>query len=157
MKIHELPADPGRRQKRKRVGRGEGSGYGKTAGKGNKGQLSRSGGGKGAYFEGGQMPLARRIPKFGFKSPFRVEYEVVNVSSLERVFESGATVDREALRQARLVRGRNPIKILGKGDLSKALTVKADAFSTSALDKITSVGGTVEITKKQGAAAPPSE
>ena len=99
MKIHELPGDPGRRQKRKRLGRGEGSGHGKTSGKGHKGHQARSGGTKKpSYFEGGQMPLPRRIPKFGFKNPFRVEYEVVSVSSLEKSFEAGSVVDVEALK-----------------------------------------------------------
>lgn len=144
MKIHELPGDPGRKQKKKRLGRGEASGRGKTSGHGHKGKQARSGSGPGAHFEGGQMPLIRRIPKFGFKNPFRVEYEVVNVSSLEKKFEAGATVDRKALEDARLIRTNKPVKILGQGDLAKALNVKAEAFSSSAREKITAAGGTVE-------------
>ena len=144
MKIHELPGDPGRRQKRKRIGRGEGSGQGKTAGKGHKGQKARSGGGVPAYFEGGQMPLTRRIPKFGFNNIFRKEYEVVNLASLDKKFEAGAVVGVEELRKARLVRSRKPVKILGNGQITKALTVKADAFSDSAREKITAAGGTAE-------------
>lgn len=145
MKIHELPGDPGRRQKRKRLGRGEGSGHGKTSGKGHKGKQARSGSGPGAHFEGGQMPLIRRIPKFGFHNPFRTEYEVVNVAALEKHFEAGATVDTEALKKLRLVRTNKPVKVLGHGDLGKSLTVKVNAVSTSAREKITSAGGTVEL------------
>jgi large subunit ribosomal protein L15 len=145
MKIHELPGDPGRKQKRKRLGRGEGSGHGKTSGKGHKGKQARSGSGPGGHFEGGQMPLIRRIPKFGFHNPFRVEYEVVNVASLAKHFEAGATVDVEALKKARLVRSSKPVKVLGNGDLGKALTVKVNAVSQSALEKINAAGGTVEL------------
>lgn len=145
MKIHQLPADPGARQKRKRIGRGESSGRGKTAGKGHKGAQARSGGMKGSHFEGGQMPLLRRIPKFGFTNIFRTEYEGVNVSALEKKFEAGAVVDIEALRAARLVRGKGPVKILGNGALGKALTVKAHAFSQSAGEKIANAGGKLEV------------
>jgi large subunit ribosomal protein L15 len=146
MKIHELPGDPGRRQKRKRLGRGEGSGHGKTSGKGHKGHQARSGGTKKpSYFEGGQMPLPRRIPKFGFKNPFRVEYEVVSVSSLEKAFEAGSVVDIEALKAARLVRTTKPVKILANGELTKALTVKANAFSKTASEKISAAGGSSEV------------
>lgn len=145
MKLHELPGDPGAKQKKKRLGRGEGSGLGKTSGKGHKGKQARSGSGKGPYFEGGQMPLIRRIPKFGFSNPFRVEYEAVNLSDLEKKFEAGATVDRETLEAARLVRTSKPYKILGKGDLNKSLTVKANAFSKTASEKIVAAGGTAEV------------
>jgi large subunit ribosomal protein L15 len=146
MKIHDLPGDPGRQQKRKRVGRGEGSGHGKTSGKGHKGSQARSGHGHlGRHIEGGQMPLMRRIPKFGFNNPFRVEYEVVNTAALEKHFEAGATVDVEALRKARLVRKPGPVKVLGNGDLKKALTVKVNAVSESAREKIAAAGGSVEI------------
>lgn len=144
MKLHQLPGDPGRKQKRKRVGRGEGSGLGKTSGKGHKGKQSRSGSGPGAYFEGGQMPLIRRIPKFGFKNPFRTEYEVVNLASLEQAFENGATVDLDALKAARLVRTTRPVKVLGDGDFTKKLTVKVHKFSKSAAEKIQQAGGTAE-------------
>jgi len=148
MKIHNLPGDPGRQQKRKRVGRGEGSGYGKTAGKGNKGQQARSGGGKPNYFEGGQMPLIRRIPKFGFHNKFRVEFEPVNLASLEKVFESGSTVDLDAMIERRLVRTGKPVKVLGNGDLTKPLTVRAHAFSKSAKEKIEKAGGTAEVVER---------
>ncbi|MCB2155403.1 50S ribosomal protein L15 [bacterium] len=145
MKLHELPGDPGMKQKKKRLGRGEGSGRGKTAGKGHKGKQARSGSGKGPYFEGGQMPLIRRIPKFGFSNPFRVEYEAVNVAALEKKFEAGATVDRAALEAAKLVRTSKPVKVLGNGEISKALTIKANAFSKSAAEKIAAAGGTAEV------------
>jgi len=145
MKIHELPADPGARQKRKRRGRGEGSGLGKTAGHGHKGLQARSGHSHPVHFEGGQMPIARRIPKFGFNNIFRKEYEAVNVSSLEKTFEAGAVVDREALQAARLVRTNKPVKILGNGELTKSFTVKADGFSRSAQEKIAAAGGTAEV------------
>ncbi len=146
MKIHELPGDPGRRQKRKRIGRGEASGQGKTAGKGHKGHQARSGGTKKpSYFEGGQMPIARRLPKFGFTNIFRVEYEVVNLSSLEKSFEAGAVVDVEALRAARLVRTTKPVKVLANGEITKALTVKVDAFSKTASEKIAAAGGSIEV------------
>lgn len=144
MKIHTLPGDPGRQQKRKRLGRGHGTGHGKTSGKGHKGKQARSGSGKGRGFEGGQIPLYRRLPKFGFKNPFRTEYEVVNVAALEQAFEAGATVDAEALRKARLIRTKAPIKVLGDGDLTKGLTVKAAKFSKSAREKIEKAGGTCE-------------
>ncbi len=145
MKIHELPGDPGRQQKRKRLGRGHGTGHGKTSGKGHKGQKSRSGGRQTPGFEGGQMPLQRRLPKYGFKNPHRVEYEVVNLSSLEKKFESGATVDEQALRSARLVRTNKPVKLLANGSLTKALTVKVGAASKSAVEKVQAAGGTCEL------------
>lgn len=144
MRIHELPGDPGRQQKRKRVGRGVGSGHGKTSTKGHKGHQARSGGGKGVGHEGGQIPLQRRLPKFGFKNPFRTEYEVVNLFDLEQSFEKGAVVDVEALKNANLVRTTAPVKILGDGTLTKALTVKAAKFSKSARQKIEQAGGKVE-------------
>jgi large subunit ribosomal protein L15 len=143
MKLHEIPAPPGSRKPRKRVGRGEGSGYGKTAGKGHKGQKARSGGKTQRGFEGGQMPLARRLPKRGFKNPFRVAYQAVNLSDLKR-FESGAAVTPEMLHAAGLAGKKGePIKILGKGDVDRALKVTANAFSKTAADKIRAAGGTV--------------
>jgi large subunit ribosomal protein L15 len=144
MKIHELPGDPGRTQKRKRVGRGHGSGLGKTSGKGHKGQKARTGGVKGGAFEGGQMPLVRRIPKFGFHNHFRVEYEVVNLAGLERVFEAGAVVDVEALKNARLVRTNKPVKVLAQGIITKALTIKVHKASEAAVKKIVEAGGSFE-------------
>ncbi|CAN5379082.1 50S ribosomal protein L15 [soil metagenome] len=146
MKIHELPGDPGRQQKQKRVGRGESSGHGKTSGYGHKGSQARSGRGKGynSHFEGGQMPLTRRLPKIGFHNPFRVEYEVVNLSSLEKNFKSGATVDAESLRKAGLVNSKKPIKLLGNGELTKKLTIKIDKVSEAARKKIEGAGGKFE-------------
>lgn len=146
MKIHELPGDPGRQQKRKRVGRGHGSGMGKTSGYGHKGSQARSGRGKGYNnaFEGGQMPITRRLPKGGFKNPFRVEYEVVNLSTLDAKFEAGATVDEESLRKAGLLSSKKKIKILGNGELTKKLTVKASKASETAVKKIADAGGSFE-------------
>lgn len=144
MKIHNLPGDPGRQQKRKRLGRGHGSGHGKTSGKGHKGLQARSGGSVTVAFKGGQMPLTRALPKFGFKNPFRVEYEVVNLSSLEKSFEAGATVDAEAMAKARLVRTGKPVKVLANGAITKALKVKAHKFSGSAREKIEGAGGSCE-------------
>jgi len=143
MKIHELPGDPGRQQKRKRVGRGESSGHGKTSGYGHKGSQARSGRGKGynGSFEGGQMPLTRRLPKFGFVNPFRKEYQVVNVADLETAFDAGTTVDVAALREKGLIGGRKEVKLLGNGDLTKKLTVRVQKASGSAIDKIKAVGG----------------
>ncbi len=145
MKIHELPGDPGRQQKRKRLGRGHGTGHGKTSGRGHKGQKSRSGGQQTPGFEGGQMPLQRRLPKFGFKNPHRVEYEVVNLSSLEKKFEAGAAVDEAALRSAKLIRTKKPVKLLANGSLTKALTVKVHAASKTAVEKVKAAGGTCEL------------
>lgn len=149
LKIHDLPGDPGRRQSRKRIGRGQGSGQGKQAGKGHKGQKARSGvSAKGAGFEGGQNPLARRLPKFGFTNPFKIEYALVNVEALE-VFEDGAEVTPESLHAKRLVSKKTqPVKILGNGDLGKKLSVKAHKFSKSAVDKIQAKGGSAEVIGK---------
>lgn len=146
MKIHELGKDPGRRQKRKRRGRGEASGLGRSAGHGTKGSQARSGRGKGygGAFEGGQMPLIRRIPKRGFHNPFRVEYEVVNVAALN-CFDDGAVVDLDALKKAGKIPNKaTRVKILGKGELTKKLTVKATAFSQGAIEKIQAAGGVAE-------------
>jgi len=145
MKINEIPADPGKRQKTKRRGRGEGSGLGKSAGKGNKGQKARSGGAKGGTFEGGQMPLARRLPKRGFTNPFKRTYEVVNISTLSSSFQPGEIVEPETLYKHRIVRKKSAlIKILGDGEIDKSLTVKAHKFSKSAFEKITAKGGSCE-------------
>lgn len=146
MKIHELGRDPGATKKRKRRGRGEASGLGRTSGHGNKGSQARSGRGKGygGGFEGGQMPLQRRVPKRGFFNPFRQEFEIVNLSSLE-TFDDGAVVDVDALKKSGKVGGRaKRVKILGKGELTKKLTVRADAFSGSAREKIEARGGKAE-------------
>jgi len=133
------------RSKRKRVGRGPGSGQGKTAGRGAKGQQARAGGGVRPGFEGGQMPLYRRLPKRGFNNAkFRTDFAIVNVGQLDRAFEEGAQVDAEAIRAARLVNAKTgPIKILGGGELTKKLNVKADRFSGSAKRKIEAAGGEV--------------
>lgn len=134
----------GATSKPKRRGRGESSGLGKTSGRGNKGQLSRSGGGVRVGFEGGQMPLIRRIPKRGFTNKFRKEFSVVNVGDLKG-FSSGDVVDINKLYEKGLVKSKSlPLKILGDGDLSVALTVKANKFSKKAIEKITKAGGKAE-------------
>lgn len=146
MQLHDLRPAPGSKRRRKRVGCGLGSGHGKTACKGHKGQKARTGGGVRPGFEGGQMPLVRRIPKRGFSNaPFKVEYIEVNLDSLDSRFEANAEVSPEVLREMGLVKGRGPIKVLGRGELSKPLVVKAHAFSASALDKIVAAGGRAEV------------
>jgi large subunit ribosomal protein L15 len=146
MRLHELQPAAGAKRASKRVGRGRGSGLGKTAGRGSKGQLSRSGGGKGPGFEGGQTPLYRQLPKRGFTNKNRVEYAVVNISDLERVFESGEEVNRDTLREKGLVKGHGVlVKVLGDGELTKSLTVRADKFSESAMSKIKAAGGSAEV------------
>lgn len=146
MELHDLHPAPGAKRSRKRVGRGPGSGNGKTAGKGHKGQKSRSGYSRRFGFEGGQMPLVRRIPKRGFTNIFRVEYQVVNLRDLERVFDDGDTVSVESLVEKGLARGgKRLIKVLGDGDLAKKLDVKAHKFSASARAGIEKAGGTCEV------------
>ena len=146
MELHDLHPAPGAKRSRKRVGRGPGSGNGKTAGKGHKGQKSRSGYSRRFGFEGGQMPLVRRIPKRGFTNIFRVEYQVVNLRDLERVFDDGDTVSVENLVEKGLARGGNRlVKVLGDGDLAKKLDVKAHKFSASARAGIEKAGGTCEV------------
>jgi large subunit ribosomal protein L15 len=132
--------------KKKRVGRGPGSGLGKTSGRGHKGAQSRSGYSFKRGFEGGQMPLHRRVPKRGFHNPFRVEYAVVNLDTLAEVFEAGSSVTPELLRERGLVReSRKRIKVLGRGEISKKLTVQAHKFSGKAAEKIAAAGGTTEV------------
>ena len=144
MKLNELSPAQGSAKAAWRKGRGPGSGNGKTAGKGHKGQNARSGGGVRPGFEGGQLPLYRKLPKRGFKNRFAVNYAIVNVDSLN-VFENGAVVDLEALKAARLVRKElDGLKILGSGELTKALTVKATVFSAAAKEKIEAAGGKIE-------------
>ena len=145
MKLHDLKPDPGSKRKRTRVGRGIAAGKGKTAGRGNKGQGSRSGGGKGPYFEGGQLPLVRRLPfKRGFTNIFAIGYQEVNVNMLDSRFDDGAVVNGESLAAAGLVRDADkPIKILGRGELGKRLDVHANKFSKSAAAKIEAAGGSV--------------
>lgn len=145
MKLYELSPASGSVKDVKRVGRGHGSGNGKTAGKGHKGQWARSGGGVRPGFEGGQMPLARRIPKRGFNNIFAKVYQTVNVSDLE-VFNDGITVDAELLKAQGIIKKElDGIKVLGDGELTKNLTVKAAAFSASAKEKIEKAGGKAEV------------
>lgn len=145
MKLHEITPAPGASTKPKRLGRGIGSGLGKTSGKGHKGQKARSGGGKQAGFEGGQMPLARRLPKRGFTNIFAKEYAQVNVSDFD-VFEDGAVVDELAMKNAGLVKKLlDGVKVLGDGEINKALTIKATKFSKSAAEKIEKSGGKAEV------------
>ncbi len=142
--IHELRPAPGATHSRKRVGRGPGSGHGKTAGRGYKGQRSRTGYRHLRGFEGGQMPLHRRVPKRGFTNIFRVEYDIVNLRDLDR-FDSGAQVTPDVLAERKLVRRSRPIKILGDGAISKPLTVSAHKFSAGARASIEAAGGRCEV------------
>lgn len=145
MKLHELRPAEGSTKNKKRLGRGTASGQGKSAGKGQKGQNSRSGGGVRLGFEGGQMPLYRRLPKVGFTNIWRKEYAVVNLSDLD-VFENGTVITIEALKEAGLVKAMKAgVKILGTGDITKSLTVQANKFSKSAAEKINAAGGKVEV------------
>jgi large subunit ribosomal protein L15 len=147
MRIHDLAPAPGSTREKKRVGRGHGSGQGKTAGYGHKGQKARSGS-KGGAFEGGQMPLARRLPKRGFHNIFRTEYAIVNLDTLEAAFEAGDAVDADALvAKGVLKKTLAGVKILGGGELTKALTVKAAKFSGTAKAAIEAAGGTAEVTE----------
>lgn len=145
MKLHELSPAPGSVRESKRIGRGHGSGQGKTAGKGHKGQNARSGGGVRPGFEGGQMPLSRRVPKRGFVNNFATQFAIVNVAALN-AFEDGAVVDVQAMIAAGLVKKTyDGVKILGNGNVEKKLTVKAAAFSEAAKSKIEAAGGVVEV------------
>lgn len=146
MKLHELTPAEGSTKARKRIGRGAGSGQGKTAGKGHKGQKARAGRGMRPGFEGGQMPLQRRIPKRGFVNIFRTEKAIVNVASLDKAFENGDKVTIEALVEKGLVKKvLDGVKVLGNGEITKALTVEANAFSESAKQKIEAAGGKTEV------------
>ncbi len=146
MKLHELSPAAGSKKDVKRIGRGPASGQGKTAGKGHKGQKARAGRGMRPGFEGGQMPLQRRLPKRGFNNIFAKEIAIVNVAALDKAFEDGATVDVEALINAGLVKkALDGVKVLGNGEISKKLTVKANAFSESAKSKIENAGGKAEV------------
>ena len=146
MKLHELAPAPNSTKSVKRLGRGIGSGTGKTAGKGHKGQNARSGGGVRPGFEGGQMPLIRQLPKRGFTNNFRKVYTTINVGELER-FEPNTVVTAEMLKSIGLIAKIEPygLKVLGNGTLTKALTVKAEKFTQSAIDKISAAGGSVEV------------
>jgi len=146
MELHTLRPAPGAKRARKRVGRGPGSGNGKTAGRGSKGQKSRSGYSRRVGFEGGQMPLSRRLPKRGFTNIFRVAYQVVNLRDLERVFTDGETASPSTLADRGLVRRTGgPVKVLASGDLSKGLVVQAHAFSGQARARIEAAGGRCEV------------
>ena len=145
MRLHELKPPAGSRKRRKIVGRGPGSGHGKTSGKGEKGQKARAGGGSAPWFEGGQLPLHRRVPKRGFTNIFRKHFAIVNVGELNR-FEAGSAVSPTALEAAGLIRATpDGVKILGDGELTRALTVSAHKFSKAAAAKIQAAGGAVEI------------
>jgi len=146
MKLHELRHAEGARTSRKRVGRGPGSGLGKTSGKGHKGQKARSGPGVHRWSEGGQMPLQRRLPKRGFTSIFKKEYEIVNLDALEQKFADGTEITIDLLKQATLVKKvRDGVKILARGELTKKFHVHAHLFSKSAEEKIKAVGGTITV------------
>ena len=145
MKLHELKPAKGSTTSAKRVGRGSGSGLGKTSGRGHKGQLSRSGGGTRIGFEGGQMPLTRRVPKKGFTNIFSKEYGTINVASLN-AFEDGAVIDLQVLLETGMVKkAPDGLKVLGDGELTKKLTVKATKFTGTAKEKIEALGGKAEV------------
>lgn len=149
MFLSELKPSKGSVKKPKRVGRGPGSGHGKTCCRGQNGQKSRSGFSIRAGFEGGQMPLQRRLPKRGFTNIFKKQWQIVNTGSLEKLFESGAIIDKKALKEVGLIRDVDkPVKILAKGGIKKTFTLFADAFSKSAMESIQKVGGKAEQMKK---------
>lgn len=146
MNLHSLKAPRNSRRPKKRVGRGQGSGLGKTAGRGGKGQKARTGNMHFEGFEGGQSPLQRRLPKRGFLNPFTIEYATLNVGDLNEFFDSGVTIDEAAMRERGLVKGRaDGIKILGDGEVTKKLTVKAHKFTAKAKELIEKAGGTAEV------------
>lgn len=146
MKLHELSPVKGSTHASKRIGRGHGSGNGKTAGKGHKGQKARSGGGVRPGFEGGQMPLQRRVPKRGFNNIFAAKAAIVNLGDIDARFEAGAVVDAQALMDCGLVKDcKNGVKVLGNGEMTKSLTIQAKSFSKSAQDKIEGAGGKAEV------------
>jgi large subunit ribosomal protein L15 len=144
MKLNQVGPIKGVKKTRKRIGRGPGSGRGGTAGRGTKGQNARSGGGVRLGFEGGQMPLHRRVPKRGFTNVFKKRYEILNIKDLSS-FTSGQTVDRDALMKSGLLNKKRPVKLLGVGDISQPLTIRLDKVSRGARHKIESAGGTVEM------------
>ena len=145
MDLSKLRPAEGSKHPKKRVGRGQGSGNGKTAGRGHKGAKSRSGFKHKRGFEGGQMPLHRRVPKRGFHNPFREAYEVVNLDTLAERFETGIDVTPEVLRERGLVGGAGPVKVLARGEIGKALTIRAHKFSGKAAEKIAAAGGKAEL------------
>jgi len=144
--LSSLRPNKGAKKRKKRVGRGPGSGHGKTAGKGHKGQKARSGGAKPVWFEGGQMPLYRRLPKKGFRNPFRVEYQIVNLDTLDKHFNAGDVVNREVLLQKGLIKDeKKPVKLLGRGDITKPLVIEVEKISESAKAKIEKAGGKINV------------
>jgi large subunit ribosomal protein L15 len=154
MKLNDIKPARGAVRKRKRIGRGPGSGHGGTATKGHKGQQARAGRSKRKAFEGGQMQLTRRIPKFGFKNPFRVTYRAINVGMLDKIFDHGATVDIEALIEHGVLSKRSErIKLLATGELTKKLDVRVDAASQAARQKVEGAGGSVQLVATRSAAA----
>jgi len=155
MRLHDLKPNPGAKHRRKRLGIGESSGKGKTSGKGHKGQKARSGGSIRPGFEGGQMPIYRRLPKRGFNNAaFKTTYGVVNLDSLEKSFSAGDSVTEDSLRKAGLVNGRfDGVKILGRGEITKPLNVLVDEVSATAREKIEKAGGSVELPKADAVAA----
>ena len=158
MKLSDLKPPKGAKHARKRVGRGYGSGTGVTSGRGHKGQKSRSGYHSKRGFEGGQMPLHRRLPKRGFFNPFRLEYAVVNLDTLAERFEAGTEVTPELLREQGVVRSRTkPIKVLARGEIDRALRVKVHKFSGRAAEKIAAAGGSTEVLAFRGTGAAPAD
>lgn len=145
MKLNELKPAEGAKKKRKIIGRGPGSGHGKTATKGHKGQIARSGGGKGPGFEGGQMPLQRRLMKRGFRNPFKREYQIVNLDVIDKYFDEGEQVTPETMLEKGLIKKPADVKVLCRGGIQKSLTVRANKFSASAIEKIKQAGGTAEV------------
>jgi large subunit ribosomal protein L15 len=154
MRLHDLKPNTGAKHRRKRLGCGESSGHGKTSGKGHKGQKARSGGSIRPGFEGGQMPIYRRLPKRGFSNAaFKTVYGVVNLDDLEKRFDAGTAINEKLLRGAGLVRGKlDGIKVLGRGEITKAFHVEADAISAAAKEKIEKLGGSVTLSSKVPAA-----
>jgi len=155
MRLHNLAPRPGAKHRRKRLGIGESSGHGKTSGRGHKGQRARSGGSVRLGFEGGQMPLIRRLPKRGFNNTdFKPVYAVINLDTLEERFEAGARIDEKALRSLRLVHGRNDgIKLLARGVVTKSFTVEVDKVSEAAREKLEKAGGTLVLRERQSKVA----
>ncbi len=145
MGLENLKPPSGATHSKKRVGRGQGSGNGKTAGRGHKGAQSRSGFKFKRGFEGGQMPLHRRVPKRGFHNPFRVEYEVINLDTLSEIFEAGTVVTPELIVERGFATGNAPLKVLARGEVTKSFTVRAHRFSGKAAEKIAAAGGTTEV------------
>lgn len=151
MRLHDLKSPEGAKRKRKRVGRGPGSGWGQTAGRGQKGQKSRSGGKVPRGFEGGQTPLHRRLPKFGFTNPNTKEFSLINLSSLEKSdrFDASETLTKALLQEKGFVKNlKNPIKLLGKGEMTKAIRIEVDKASVSAIEKVSQAGGEVILVQK---------